>query len=806
MKRALVLAVMAFLVLSILSGTAYALSGGDIVGTWRLMSVVSDNETLTPEEAGIQAFIIINADNQALLFTSDDEPKYAIWRISGDAVIFKSVIDEVSFDYSGGNLVADANGIIMSFTRISDGTDIPADSPVKTDAVIDDFIGKWTAVYMEVNGFFINIEVVDVEMTLDITENAVVSNERYKEDREANIASCAMNGYSLQVNNNNGTTLLLKIHENGMIDFLLTDFPIWLKNDNSINKVTPEPTVHLPPVPTVSLPSVPIVPLPSVQIVPLPTVSLPTVPLPTVPLPTVPLPTVPLPPVPTAPPVKAISAPANTASVTVAPTVIPQPTIAPAPTASPSSARGGFGFGDLLDAILANAAKIPAAGNGSAQDDDPEPQPTATPVDIASPSSAGGGFDLDDLLSVLADDAKDPWEEAIYRKGAEEVSREGDTVTFSLRSFDPKLKSLPNYNKDREGWLEGFFENASAYNLVVTLKLKDGEPDSASLKALKAAVTKAANDSMNAFDQVLVREAIVNLLLPTPVNSEEILCNRGLMNGDYCDFIEENAEPYWPTPVQFAPLFYAQSKQSLNVKEGPYSLKLNLTGANPGVLLEDARKATMDVLSKAYKSNAMTEEEIEKAFANELGKKAAALRKKGGEARVYTLDIDKLAQGDLGSGDHYDYMEEYDYSSVFERLVDDVRSLPDAPAQPLPKSGRISGSKSGTSVTINMMEGDTSNYYVQMRSADSDEMIVDMFIRARDSATVKVPKGMYYLLIASGDIWYGIDALFGDLGYYSSTANTEILSSDYLHTLTIGVNNGNVSMYRSDPDAFRKGR
>ena len=253
MKKVFVLAVTVCLVLSILSVPAYALSSGDVIGTWRLDSAVVNGITLTPEQAGYQATLILNAENKAMSVATGEDPAFANWHISGDTVICKNDTVELVFYYKDGYLsvVDSESGVIMYFKRTSDGTEIDADSPVKINAVIDDFIGAWTAVYVEANGFFIRVEDVDTEMTLDITESAVTSRERFGEDEGENTASCAMSGYSLQIFNSDGTTLLLTMHENGMIAFPVSGITMWLKNDNGpipkpketpAPKETPQPT------------------------------------------------------------------------------------------------------------------------------------------------------------------------------------------------------------------------------------------------------------------------------------------------------------------------------------------------------------------------------------------------------------------------------------------------------------------------------------------------------------------------------------------------------------------------------------
>lgn len=428
-----------------------------------------------------------------------------------------------------------------------------------------------------------------------------------------------------------------------------------------------------------------------------------------------------------------------------------------------------------------------------------EVAPEAEPTQAAVPAS--GGYDIAALLGELREAASDPWEQAIYGAGADTISQNDESITFALRSYDPKLKSLPKYEDDQQLWLDSLFENVRTHDLELTLALANGEADSASLKSLKSKVAAAAKEAKAGFDQKSVRVALAELLLPTPVHDDAAASGWGEIDAVYHELVSSNPAFEGLDSVQFTPLFYAQTKQTLNVKDGPHALTLNCTGANPEELIEDARKSLLDRLSKVYKSNEMGEYEIEEAFADTLAEKAAAIRKKGSYAYALTLDIDAVMEGDFGA-DYAAYMQSFDPEPALISLISDVQALPDAPAQPFPKSGRISGSKSGTKVIIKAPKDDMGRY-VQMRNSDSDEMTVDLFITSGGSATVYVPQGMYYLLIASGETWYGVEGLFGDNGSYSETAETEILSKKYYHTLTLNAGEGDISMYGSSPSAFR---
>lgn len=375
-------------------------------------------------------------------------------------------------------------------------------------------------------------------------------------------------------------------------------------------------------------------------------------------------------------------------------------------------------------------------------------------------------------LQSLAEQAKDPWEKAIYEASAKEATQDGSSVRFLLRSFNLDPKSMPDYAEDPQAWRDEFFARVSAYGLEASLVIAGDAPDSASIRKLKGVVTKAAMAAKTAFGQKTVRTALMDLLF----------------EGDGSGAL--------------APLLAAQSKQSLSAKNGPHELALTWTGANPSSLIEDAYKSVLEQLSKVHKANAMDESDIGARFADALAKKAASIRKQGGKAYAFTLDIDKLSTGDFGVA-FEEYVRLFDPAFALSQLIYEVRAMPDAPPQPFPQSGRINGGKSGTKVTIKGPDDDVGRY-VQMRNSETDGIAADMFIRSGGSVTVYVPQGMYYLLIASGERWYGMEELFGSGGNYSKTAETEVLSKDYYHTITLeSSSGGNMLVYESNPDAFK---
>ena len=67
------------------------------------------------------------------------------------------------------------------------------------------------------------------------------------------------------------------------------------------------------------------------------------------------------------------------------------------------------------------------------------------------------------------------------------------------------------------------------------------------------------------------------------------------------------------------------------------------------------------------------------------------------------------------------------------------------------------------------------------------------------------PQGSYYFLIASGEMWFGEEVMFGDSGSYSRTELFEVASKRYYHTVTLmAVSDGNMSIYQEDSSAFQQ--
>lgn len=423
--------------------------------------------------------------------------------------------------------------------------------------------------------------------------------------------------------------------------------------------------------------------------------------------------------------------------------------------------------------------RFPLSGHSGAESaaiTAPDDLPAEEPV-AADPAPSLGSLaeTVSGLLSELAQEESDPWRLAIYQAGAQDMSAEDEKLSFMLRSFNPGLKSLGSYKNNKENYLSGLLDNAAAYNLKVELPLKDGAVGETAKAAIKKAVTKAAAASKEAFGESALRLALSEYLFPMEGYEDE----------------------------ELALLLRAQAKQTLSVKGGPHALSLRCSGANPEAVLDNARADVLEAFSKEAGANESDWDVIREALMAALDKRAANVRKKPCEEFVLTIDIDSLAQGDIP--DYDAYLARYIFEDTLDTLVDEVHALPDAPPQPFPKTGRISGSTSGTKVIVKVPDDGLARY-VQLRNDKTGAMMVSAFIRPGGSCTVRVPRGDCYILVASGTAWYGEKLMFGDKGSYARTEAFEVMGSNYYHTITLGGvkdEDANMRSYGASMDDFK---
>ncbi len=408
------------------------------------------------------------------------------------------------------------------------------------------------------------------------------------------------------------------------------------------------------------------------------------------------------------------------------------------------------------------------------------------------------------LLIRQGDTVRDAWQKAIYEAGAENVILEDGQVRMTLRPFGTAVPGSYKTAEDREAWLRTSLSTLMDYTLEVTLPLQDGKPTAKGLNALKNTVGRAAGEAKKVLGGKEMGDALWDTLFPVPAEGKTVTSEQLLSPSQaFVTFAENRLSSFASAPARaWSALFHLISRQNVNAQSGPHGILLNMTGAQPEALLMDALRSLMDTQAFLPREERIGAEDLEEAFLSGLAGSALKMKKSSREKMSMTVDLDEIARGRLPEA-YEAFLSAFAYDSALEILRTRFGRLPDIPAVEMPRTGRISGSASGTRVNIRL-SSDSEGTYVQMRDADTDTVTVSAFIQPGKQVSLNVPKGMYTIRWCSGPYWYGEELLFGDAGSYSKSEATEILGPGYVHSFTLeSVSNGDISVYGASPADFR---
>ena len=387
-----------------------------------------------------------------------------------------------------------------------------------------------------------------------------------------------------------------------------------------------------------------------------------------------------------------------------------------------------------------------------------------------------------DLIAAQAEKTKDPWFAAILQKGVKDVSLTGDTLSFRMRSYNPLSQLSESSAGDA---IARLYASVAAYDLLCTLKVSEVDGDftatDGDVKALFSDIAKAAAVSKKAYGSREVCDALMAELASTDLTA--------------CSYDE------------FTPLFATVKSPKITATDGPHALKFS--GAFPDftAMAKKAYDAGYEQVLALSGTEALKNTDATQLIMEQLTAQTDAMRKKASVKWSFVFDIDTLHNGTLVSDCDAYYNFVYGYrDALSERsiaLTDLITNVWDYPVVEMPKTGRLSGSTTGTKVILKIPDDGLARY-VQMRNADTDAVAVAAFIQPKKSTSVRVPKGMYYLMVGMGELWFGEQHLFGDSGSYLRTEQIEILGSNYYHTITLGgVTDGNMSSYDANPGEFQ---
>lgn len=421
-------------------------------------------------------------------------------------------------------------------------------------------------------------------------------------------------------------------------------------------------------------------------------------------------------------------------------------------------------------------------------------------------TNLNAGSVLNGILAEQADKTKNAWQAAIYNAGAKDAKLEDGALTFRLRGYDPLLSELGKYAsaEDKTAWLMSALTNAAAYRLKLSVPVQDGGVTTKGLNALKQAVEKAASAAQKAFGGKELSAALTAYLFPSPIDGKLTDASDLLKPTEAFSNWMSAIGLYTDTPENaLSSLCYAQKSQTLSVKGGPNALAMSCVGVDPASLLQLAYTAVLDAQAYIPKEERFdTHDALLDALKQGIADKAVAAKKKASYKFTVTFSTDDLLAGRLPA-DYAEYLSAFAYEEAAEGLETTVDQLLDIAAIPMPKTGRLSGSKSGTQVTF-LLAKDSKATYIQMRSAENNALAVTCFVEAGKRVTVRVPSGEYTIVWGSGPYWYGEELLFGDLGAYSKSDPTRIKGTNYQHTITLeSSEEGDVNFHDADLSDFR---
>ena len=397
-----------------------------------------------------------------------------------------------------------------------------------------------------------------------------------------------------------------------------------------------------------------------------------------------------------------------------------------------------------------------------------------------------GDARVDDFLAQQAKGQKDPWVLAILDAGARDVSWEGNTASFRLRSFDPGLKALGAYPKaaDKAAWRAKALENMAAYQLPVSLTFEeDGSVSAKQASALINKVKQAAGSAKGSLGKKDWTAAVTDLLFCLPTTDRNAT-SAALMTADsaFSAFIAAQPDLFpCENAAEWAPLFHVQRNWQYAVKQGPHHLRLTWDAADPDRFLSQAYDRATESLAGVPSASRPKENGLPALWRSSLAETAIKMKKGRLTSRAIELDVDDLIAG-KAPAQYAAYFADYRPDDYFARLVEGYRQLPDFASREMPKSGIISQVKKGRTVTVkNPKEG--RNTYIQLRDADTGVIQAEAFLAPGDHVNMKVPEGVYVVQYASGSTWYGTTETFGPMGSY--TGSSEFIVAKRKWTLRV---------------------
>lgn len=402
-------------------------------------------------------------------------------------------------------------------------------------------------------------------------------------------------------------------------------------------------------------------------------------------------------------------------------------------------------------------------------------------------------------LAAIGEETEDDIERFICDSGISSLNVDADydprtlkpvKATFYLRSIDPQGGDLPAYEQDPFPYWPKLVTSLEGGIAKLTVTAQYGENgfglSSKDRTALRAAVVKAADAARKGLNDPDIKAALLDLVLPAPiaVTAKTKTLDEATFTALFTRFAQGEPNGYPPRAIACAALALR------NVRIG-FNGGLTLAADAPedlAALMQQAQASAMRAIQAGGSPADIGEEQAAGLLLDGLAQAVLAYRS---DKSVATEPIEFYLplDGDYTPETWYalssDYLATFmgAFSAATETVVLQASQLPAYPPVDEPKTGRLSGSRSGTQVVLEIPDDGLARY-VAFRNAE-EETVLTCYIRAGDTGRVRLPQGQYYLLVGVGDVWYGPQHLFGEAAQYSKTDYCGVPSKDYLYTLTL---------------------
>lgn len=405
------------------------------------------------------------------------------------------------------------------------------------------------------------------------------------------------------------------------------------------------------------------------------------------------------------------------------------------------------------------------------------------------------------LVAGMMAKNSDAWQMAILEAGAREITIMDGDLVFSMRGFNINLSAIGQYDgSDANAWLESALTNAAAWDLRIVLPVEsDGTLSKKTTSSFQKTIKQAAKSAKEGFDSKSFSAAMADALFCAPTTVKKPTASDVLaVTPEFEAFIQSHDLFSADSAMDWAPVFYGLDNISVSTKGGPHALSLSWSGPSLSLLVSNAYNAAALELASATADARPSGEALETFWQTKLAESAVALAKKKLEKNTAEFDVDDLIDGYLPQG-YTTAFTAYKPAENLERLTSAVASLPDAATQAMPKTGVMSSTKNGRTVTIKVPANGSATY-VQLRDADTFVIRADGFAAAGNSLNLRVPEGNYTVQFASGVTWYGMEELFGPLGTYTATSDITVAKAKW--TLTAGTAGTGYTVYPIEVENF----